>query len=106
MRTRTRSKHQTLLVPVLTLVGVIGLFAYAVIAAMSSDPLWFLGGASVPDPERIVVRVDGQEAVLTAASPGYELIVEAAREALSRFDNLSPRSAGLSETPASSLSLS
>jgi hypothetical protein len=43
------------------------------------------------------VRVDGQETVLIAGSPGYELIVAAAREALSKFDNLSPRSAGLSE---------
>jgi hypothetical protein len=64
---------------------------------MSIDPLWFVGGAWVPDPERIVIRVDGEETVLTAASPGYDLITDAAREAMSEFKNPAPLSAGLSE---------
>jgi len=81
----------------LVLVGAIGFFGYGVIAVMSTDPLWFLGGATVADPERIAIRVDGEETVLTAGSPGYDLIVEATREALSEFRNLAPRSAGLSE---------
>lgn len=63
----------------MVLVGAIGFCGYGVIAVMSTDPLWFLGGASVPDPERIAIRVDGEETVLTAGSPGYDLIVEATR---------------------------
>jgi hypothetical protein len=91
------SKHRGLLISLLAILGAIGLCAYSVIAAMSLDPLWFLGRASLPDPERIVIRVDGEENVLTAGSPGYALIVAALREAMSGFDNLAPRSAGLSE---------
>ncbi|MFQ6101137.1 MAG: hypothetical protein ACE5OS_07865 [Anaerolineae bacterium] len=96
MRTHT-SRHRKLLVPILALAGAIGFCGYGEIAVTSQDPLWFLGGASVPDPERIVIRVGGEETILTASSPGYDLIVEAAREALSEFNNLSPLSAGLSE---------
>ena len=90
-------KHQKLLSPILVIVGAIGFFAYGVIATMSEDPLWFLGGATVPDPERIVIRVNGQETLLTASSPSYDTIIEATREALSEFSNVAPRSAGLSE---------
>ncbi|MCK4962249.1 MAG: hypothetical protein KAS19_07175 [Anaerolineales bacterium] len=64
---------------------------------MSEDPLWFLGGVTMTDPERIVIRVDGQETVLTAGSPGYDLLVDASKEALSKFNNLAPRSMGLRE---------
>lgn len=81
----------------LTLIGVIGFCGYAVIALMSYDPLWFLGWTSVPHPERIVIRTDGGETVLTADSPGYDLMVGAVRKALSRFSNVAPLSAGLSE---------
>jgi hypothetical protein len=49
-----------------------------------------LNGAAVPDPERIVVRVDDEEIVLTVGSPGYNLTVEATRKALSSFDNMPP----------------
>jgi len=96
MRTH-QPKHLKLLSPILAIVGAIGFFVYGVIAMMSEDPLWFLGGATVPDPERIVIRVEGEETILTANLPGYDLIVEATREALSEFSNLAPRSAGLSE---------
>jgi len=68
-----------------------------VIAMMSEDPLWFLGGVTMTDPERIVIRVDGQETVLTAGSLSYDLIIEAMREAMSEFRNMAPLSAGLSE---------
>ena len=97
MRTRTRARHRELLVPISILVGAIGFCGYGIITVMSTDPLWFLGDASVPDPERIVIRIDGEETVLTADSPGYDLIVEATTEALSEFENLAPLSAGLSE---------
>ena len=96
MRTH-KPKHQKLLSPILAIAGAIGFFVYGVIAMMSEDPLWFLGGATVPDPERIVIRIDGEETILTANSPGYDLIIEAMREAMSDFNNLAPRSAGLSE---------
>lgn len=92
-----RSKHGRLLGPLLVVIGVIGLCGYGTVAGMSQDPLWFQGGASVPDPKRIVLRVEGQETVLVASSPGYDLIVGATRRAMSAFDNLAPRSAGLSD---------
>ena len=92
-----KPKHQKLLSPILTIAGAIGLFVYGVIAMMSEDPLWFLGGATVPEPERIVIRVNGQETLLTVNSPSYDLIIEAMREAMSEFRNMAPLSAGLSE---------
>ena len=97
MGTRAPFRLRKLLEPILIIVGTIGFCACSVIAAMSEDLLWFLGGASVPDPERIVIRVDSEETVLTADSPGYALMVEAIREALSAFSNLAPRSMGLNE---------
>lgn len=96
MRTH-KPKHLNLLSPILAICGAIGFFAYGVIAMMSEDPLWFLGGVTMTDPERIVIRVDGQETVLTAGSPGYDLLVDASKEALSKFNNLAPRSMGLRE---------
>ncbi len=96
MRTH-KHKHLKLLSPILAICGAIGFFAYGVIAMMSEDPLWFLGGVTMTDPERIVIRVDGQETVLTAGSPGYDLLVDASKEALSKFNNLAPRSMGLRE---------
>jgi len=96
MRTH-KPKHLKLLSPILATCGAIGFFAYGVIAMMSEDPLWFLGGVTMTDPERIVIRVDGQETVLTAGSPGYDLLVDASKEALSKFNNLAPRSMGLRE---------
>ena len=92
-----KAKHQKLLPQMLVIFGVIGFFAYGVISTMSEDPLWFLGGATVPDPERIVIRVNGQETLLTAGSPGYDLIIEGLKDAMSDFNNMAPRSAGLSE---------
>jgi hypothetical protein len=97
MKFRAPSRHRKLLGPLLILIGLIGLFAYGVIAAMSEDPLWFLGRAALPDPQRIVIRVDGQKTVLTASSPGYEPLVTATKKAMSSFSNLAPRSLGLSE---------
>jgi hypothetical protein len=92
-----KAKHQKLLPQMLVIFGAIGVFAYGVISTMSEDLLWFLGGATVPDPERIVLRVNGQETLLTAGSPGYDLIIEGLKDAMSDFNNMSPRSAGLSE---------
>lgn len=83
----------TLLIFLLT----IAIFVYSIIAAMSEDLLWFQGGAVVPDPARIVIRVDGQTTILNPGSPGYDAVLQAARDALSRFDNWAPISAGLSE---------
>jgi len=92
-----QARHRRFWGPILILIGAIGLCGCSVIAAMSQDPIWFLGWASMPDPQRIVVRVGGDETVLTADSSGYELMVEAVREALSEFNNLAPLSAGLGE---------
>jgi hypothetical protein len=81
----------------LALLGAVTLCVYGVLAAMSADLLWFRGGAVVPDPTRLVIRVDGQESVLTPDSEGYGTMVEAVREALARFDNLAPLTAGISD---------
>ncbi len=84
--------------PIAIIVGIMGLCGYSVIALMAEDAAWFLGRASVPNPERIVIRVDGQETVLMADMPDYAPLVEAIREAMSSFDNLAPRSTGLMDT--------
>jgi hypothetical protein len=73
------------------------LFGYGVIGLLSQDPLWFLSRAEIPDPKRILIRVDGEESTLTASSDGYGSIVAAARKALSAFSIWAPGSAGLSE---------
>ncbi len=70
---------------------------YSAVAAVSGDPLWFLGGTSLADPVRVVIRVEGEEAVLTPNTPGYEVMARATREALSSFKNATPLSVGLSE---------
>lgn len=92
-----RSKHRTILGPIFAILGTIVVFGYGVITLMSEDPLWFLSRAEIPDPERIVIRVDGVETVLTTPSAGYDLIVEASRKALSSFKAWAPGSMGLSE---------
>jgi hypothetical protein len=89
--------HQRLLVPLLIIFGTIGLFVYGIIAATSQDPLWFQGRAVLPGPTRIMIQADGRETVLTAASPGYDRVLDAARKALSSFRTAAPGSAGLSE---------
>jgi len=97
MSGHTHKRHKTLLAPLLIVGGSVALCAYSVVAVLSADPVWFLGRATVPDPERIVVRVAGQETVLTAGSLGYDQIVAATRQSLSSFQSLSFLSAGLSE---------
>lgn len=92
-----KSRHRGVLAPVLVIVGVVGFFACGTVTLLSQDPLWFLSRAVVPDPQRIVVRVDGEETVLTASAPGYDLIVEATRKAMSAFNNWAPGSMGLSK---------
>jgi hypothetical protein len=92
-----QTQHRGILRPLLVVLGSILFFAYGVIALISQDPFWFLTRAAVPDPERIVIRVDGMETVLNAATPGYGQIVEATREALSAFKAWAPGSVGLSE---------
>jgi hypothetical protein len=84
-----------LLVAPVVVVGAFALCAYSAVAGISSEWLWFRGGTRLPEPARIVIRVDGIETVLTAGSPGYDLLTRAARDALSRFDNVAPLTAGL-----------
>ncbi len=97
MRTNRAARHRAIIQPILALMGALILCAYGVIAAMSQDPYWFFGGASLPDPVQIIIRVDGKETMLKPDSPDYDLVLTASRSALSSFSNLSPRTAGLSE---------
>jgi hypothetical protein len=97
METYVQPKKKGLLEPLLVLVVIIGLLVYGVVAFVSEDALWFLGGASLPDPQRIVVRVEGEETVLTANSPGYEIVARATKKALSSFVNSAPIPMGLSD---------
>ena len=97
MESYVQPKKKGLLEPILIFVGVIVLLVYGVITAVSGDPLWFLGGASLPAPQRIVIRVDGEETVLTANSPGYEIMVKATKKGLSSFLNSAPVPLGLSD---------
>jgi hypothetical protein len=87
-------RWQLLMAP-LVVIGVFALCAYSAVAGMSNDLLWFRGGTLMPDPARIAIRVDGAETLLTANSSGYDLLVRATRQALSRFDNVAPLTAGL-----------
>jgi len=90
-------KKKSIAEPILIFVLVIGLLMYTVITALTGDPKWFLGGASMPDPLRIVIRVDGEETVLTSNSIGYEIIVKATKKSLSSFQNSAPVPMGLSD---------
>jgi hypothetical protein len=94
---RAQSRHRSALRPLAVILGAIGLFSYGTVALLSQDPLWFLSRAEIPDPQRIVIRVDGEETVLTPSAADYDLIVGAMREALSGFKNWAPGSTGLSE---------
>jgi hypothetical protein len=95
----SRGGRRRLPVPVILLIVLLALaiFVYGIIAALSEDLLWFQGGTVLPHPARIVIRVDGQTTILSRGSPGYDAMVQAARDALSRFDNWAPISAGLSQ---------
>lgn len=90
-------KKKSIIEPILIFVFVIGLLMYTVVTAITGDPKWFLGGASVPDPQRIVIRVDGEETVLTSNSIGYEIMVKATKKSLSSFQNSAPIPMGLSD---------
>jgi hypothetical protein len=92
-----KPKKKGVLEPILVFVVVIGLLVYGVCALVTGDPKWFLGGASMPDPQRIVIRVDGEETVLTTNSIGYEIMVKATKKALSSFENTAPIPMGLSD---------
>ena len=83
-------KKKSIVEPILIFVLVIGLLMYTVITAITGDPKWFLGGASMPDPQRIVIRVNGDETVLTSNSIGYEIMVKATKKSLSSFQNSAP----------------
>jgi hypothetical protein len=91
------SSSQGCLKPSLVIGAVILLFSYGVVALISQDAVWFLSRAVMPDPARVVIRVDGHETLLTAASPDYEPVVAATRKALTAFKNWSLGSMGLSE---------
>jgi hypothetical protein len=97
VKRQRRFSTGSFLASILTIAGSVALCLYGWMAAISEDLLWFRGGASVPDPNRVVIWFDGQETVLTPGSPGYEVIVSAVRAALSRFENLAPLGAGLNE---------
>lgn len=81
---------------VVTVLGSIAFCGYSVIALYSSDLLWISGGAVVPDPVRIIIRVDGVETVLTEHSEGYDVIVEGVRQAMGSFVGWGLGSLGLS----------
>lgn len=97
MGARAKSRHGSALRPLIVVLGAIALFMYGTVALLSQDPRWFLSRAELPDPQRIVIRVDGEETVLTADAPDYDPLVAATREALSGFKNWAPGSMGLSE---------
>ena len=98
MSARTGSSHRSALKPLFVVLGAIALFVYGTVALLSQDAKWFLSRADVPDPERIVIRVDGDETVLTPASADYGPLLAATKEALSGFKNWAPGSMGLSES--------
>jgi hypothetical protein len=96
MRAARKPRHQRVLTPILVVLGSIVVFAYGTVALISQDPLWFLTRVDLPDAERIVIRVDGDETVLTPGSDGYAEILTASRSALTGFKNWAPGSMGLS----------
>jgi hypothetical protein len=97
MGTYAGTQKKSLLEPILIFVGVVVLLVYGAVAAVSGDMLWFLGGASLPNPERIVIRIEGQETMLTRNSPGYDIMTKATKKALSSFINSAPIPLGLSD---------
>jgi hypothetical protein len=97
MSARLKSSHRSALKPLLVVGGAIVLFIYGTVALLSQDAKWFLGRAEVPEPNRIVIRVDGDETVLTPASAHYDVILVATRKTLSAFRSWAPGSMGLSD---------
>jgi hypothetical protein len=97
MENYVEPKKKSLLEPLLVFLGIFALIGYGVITAISGDVLWFLGGASLPQPSRIVIRVEGEETVLTANSPGYGILAGATKEALSSLAKTGPVQLGLSD---------
>ena len=96
MRAARKPKHQRVLTPILVVLGSILLFGYGVVALLSQDALWFLSRVDLPDAQRIIIRVDGDETVLTPGSAGFDEILEAARSSLTGFKSWAPGSMGLS----------
>ena len=90
------SKHRGCIAPIVVILGSVVLFSYGTIALLSHNPRWFLSKASVPDPRRIVIRVDGEETLLVASTRGYDSVVEAIRQGVSAFKSWAPGSMGLS----------
>ena len=97
MENYMQPQKKGLLEPLLVFVVIIGLLVYGAVAAVSGDLLWFLGGTSLPDPAQIVIRVEGEETVLTRYSPGYDIVVKATKKAMSSFLNSAPVPLGLSD---------
>ncbi len=97
METYMQPEKKSLWEPLVVVAVILGLIVYGVIAAVTGDMLWFRGGASVPDPSRIVIRVDGDETVLTRNSPGYDIMAGATKKALSSLANSGPVQLGLSD---------
>jgi hypothetical protein len=97
MASYAEPKKKGLLEPVLIMVGILGLLMYGVVTVVSEDALWFLGRASLPKPERIVIRVEGEETILTANSPGYGILAAATKKALTSLVNAGPVALGLSD---------
>lgn len=97
MGARARAGHRGCLKPMLVVFGGILVFAYGTVALLSQDPLWFAGGVDMRGPQRVVIRVDGEETVLTPDAADYGPIVGAARESLSGFRTWALGSMGLSE---------
>jgi len=96
MRAARKPKHQRVLTPILVVLGAILIFSYGTVALISQDSLWFLTRVDLPDAQRIVIRVDGDETLLTPSSAGYDEILAATRSALTGFKNWAPGSMGLS----------
>jgi hypothetical protein len=97
MRASSSSRHRSALRPVVVVLGAIILFIYGVVALLSQDPRWFRSRVEVPDPERIVIRVDGEATELTSTAPDYAPLLNATRRALSGFANWAPGTVGLSD---------
>ncbi len=77
--------------------GFVLAMLYLVTLLSSGDPLWFWPRSAVPQPSRIVIHKQGLETVLTAETPAFAPIAEAAAEAFSRLDTVNLIETGLSE---------
>jgi hypothetical protein len=82
----------------LIVIGVLAAILWAIIAANTRDPLWFLGGSYIPaPPNRIVIYEQGAMRTILPGDPEYDRLSQAILSSIDRLNSPSLIDIGLSE---------